>query len=313
MQNIIIIGAGQAATQAANSLRQNGFVGNIKIFGNENQAPYQRPPLSKAYLMGEMPIERLEFKALSQWENDNIELRINEPIISINTKANIATSDKGDYNYDKLIFATGSSVRKLEIANNELKNIHYLKSIQDSNLLAKDFETAKNLVVIGGGYIGLEVAAVARKKGLKVTIIEIAPRVLARVACPQISQFYHDIHSQAGVEIITNTGIKELIGTNKVEKIILSNGREIIADVILIGIGIIPNDELAKAAGIICNNGIDVDENSKTSNDDIYACGDCANRVIELYGKRMRLESVHNALEQAKIAAADIMNKPKPK
>lgn len=313
MKNIIIIGAGQAATQAANSLRNLGFDGDIKIFGNENQAPYQRPPLSKAYLMGEMPLERLQFKAGDQWENDKIDLRINEPIIKIDIATKTASSAQDNYNFDKLIIATGSRVRELPIKNANLKGIHYLKSIADSNALGEDMKNAQNLVVIGGGYIGLEVAAVARKKGLNVTIIELAPRVLARVACGELAQFYQNIHIDAGVKIYTNSGVDEFNGTEKIESVTLNDGRQIKADVIVIGIGIIPNSEIANDAGIICNNGIDVDENSQTSNSDIYACGDCANRLVELYGQRMRLESVHNALEQAKLAAANIMNAPMPK
>lgn len=313
LKNIIIIGAGQAATQAANSLRNLGFDGDIKIFGNEGQAPYQRPPLSKAYLKGEMPIDRLLFRAQEQWKNDNIDLRINEPILKIDCENKIVSSENENYNYDKLIIATGSRVRKLPIKGAQLNGIHYLKSIDDSNKLGEDLKSAKNLVIIGGGYIGLEVAAIAQSKNINVTLIEIAPRILARVACPQLSDFYSKIHNDSGVKIINQIGVKEIIGTDKVEKIVLDDGNIIPADAVLIGIGIIPNDEIAKDAGIICNNGIDVDEYSLTSNLDVYACGDCANRMIDLYGKRMRLESVHNALEQAKIAAAHIMNAPLPK
>lgn len=313
LQNILIIGAGQAATQAANSLRQMGYENSIKIFGNEGQTPYQRPPLSKAYLMGDMPLERLEFKALLQWQNDNIDLFIDEEVTSINPDEKTIQTVKSQYKYDKLIIATGSRVRKLPINGANLKGVHYLKSIADSNALGDDIKNAKNLVIIGGGYIGLEVAAIARKKNVNVTIIELAPRILARVACNELSQFYSSIHKAAGTEIILEAQVKEIIGTQKVEKIILNDGREILADAVLIGIGIIPNDEIAKNANIICQNGINTDDNAQTSDTDIYACGDCANRMVSLYGQRLRLESVHNALEQAKLAAAHIMGAPAPK
>ena len=314
LENILIIGAGQAASQAANSLRQMGFEGTIRIFGNEGQPPYQRPPLSKAYMLGQMPAERLYFKAAEQWEKDNIDLKINEEIISIDAaNKNIKSKNGNQYDYDKLIIATGSKVRHLPVEGAQLNGVHYLKTIQDSDDLGNELDNGKNLVIIGAGYIGLEVAACAQKKGLNVTIIEAAPRILARVASPELSQFYENVHESAGVNILTQSGVTKINGTQKVESVTLSDGTNIDADVVLIGIGIIPNDEIAKVAGIVCNNGIDVDENAKTSNSDIYACGDCANRMVDLYGQRMRLESVHNAIEQAKLAAANIMGQNAPK
>ncbi len=314
LENILIIGAGQAASQAANSLRQMGFEGTIRIFGNEGQPPYQRPPLSKAYMLGQMPAERLYFKAAEQWEKDNIDLKIDEEIISIDAaNKNIKSKSGNQYDYDKLIIATGSKVRHLPAEGAQLNGVHYLKTIQDSDDLGNEIDNGKNLVIIGAGYIGLEVAACAQKKGLNVTIIEAAPRILARVASPELSQFYENVHERAGVKILTQSGVTKINGTQKVESVTLSDGTNIDADVVLIGIGIIPNDEIAKAASIVCNNGIDVDENAKTSNPDIYACGDCANRMVDLYGQRMRLESVHNAIEQAKLAAANIMGQNAPK
>lgn len=314
LENILIIGAGQAASQAANSLRQLGFQGRIRIFGNEGQPPYQRPPLSKAYMLGQMPAERLFFKAEEQWEKDNIDLKIDEEIISIDAVNKSIKSKTGNqYEYDKLIIATGSKVRHLPAQGAQLSGVHYLKTIKDSDDLGAELDNAKNLVIIGAGYIGLEVAACAQKKGLNVTIIEAAPRILARVASPELSQFYENVHESAGVKILTQSGVAKINGAQKVESVTLGDGTNIDADVVLIGIGIIPNDEIAKSAGIICNNGIDVDENAKTSNPDIYACGDCANRMVDLYGQRMRLESVHNAIEQAKLAAANIMGQNAPK
>ena len=208
INNIIIIGAGQAATQAVNSLRQYGFVGNIKIFGNENLPPYQRPPLSKAYLMGEMPLERLQFRAPEQWEKDGVDLHLNEEVAQINRQQKLIQTKTGEeFNYDKLIIATGSCVRKIKIEGAELENIHYLRSLKDSDNLGADIKSAKSIAIIGAGYIGLEVAAVARKKGLDVTLIEAAPRVLARVACAQISQYYEALHEKAGVKIIKDASV----------------------------------------------------------------------------------------------------------
>ena len=314
INSIIIIGAGQAAATAANSLRQYGYDGKITIFGNENLAPYQRPPLSKAYLMGEMPLERLQFRAPEQWEKDGVDLRINEEIIAIDRAAKTVKAKSGQsYSYDKLIIATGSRVRKIPISGANLDKIHYLKSLSDSDALGKDIESAKSIAIIGAGYIGLEVAAVARKKGLEVCVLEAAPRVLARVACEELSQFYEQIHKTAGVKIITNAKVMGFEGDGAVSGVRLESGEIIPCDVALVGIGILPNSEIAADAGIVCNNGIDTNENAQTSDEDVFACGDCANRYLETYDIRMRLESVHNAIEQGKLAAAHIMSQPMPK
>lgn len=313
-QNIVIIGAGQAATQAANSLRQGGYNGRLVMLGDEGIAPYQRPPLSKAYLMDTIDLERLQFRGPDQWEKDNIELRVNDPAIAIDRENKKVSTKSGEVlSYDKLIIATGSRVREIPCEGNQLRGINYLRTLGQSDDLKTDLANAKSIVIVGAGYVGLEVAAIARKKGLEVTVIEAAPRVLARVAAPIISQFYENLHASHGVNIMTNCGVSGFKGDTKVEAVVLSDGREIKADVVLVGIGIIPNSEIAAEAGIICNNGIDVDENARTSDENIYACGDCSNRYVELFDVRMRLESVHNAIEQGKLAAANILGQDQPK
>lgn len=313
-KNIVIIGAGQAATQAANSLRQYGYDGAICILGDEGVPPYQRPPLSKAYLMGEIELARLKFRDDEQWEKDGIDLRPNDGAARIDCSAKIIVTKSGEsINYDKLIIATGSRVREINCEGSELKGIHYLRTLSQSDSLKADLDEAKSIAIIGAGYIGLEVAAIARKKGLNVNVIELAPRVLARVATPIISQYFENLHTMHGVNIMTNCALKAFTGADKVQNILLEDGREIAADMVLVGIGIIPNSEIAIEAGIICSNGIDVDGNAQTSENNIYACGDCTNRYIDLYGIRMRLESVHNAIEQAKLAAAHIMGAEPPK
>ncbi len=312
IKKIAIIGAGQAATQAVISLRQLGFAGQISVFGDEGQNPYQRPPLSKAFMKGEMPKERLEFRGEDFWKAENTELFNNLPIEEIDAKGKKIRDSHGDWHaYDRLIIATGSRVRKLNIEGGDLGGVHYLKTIADSEKIGAQLQTAKHIVIIGAGYIGLEVAAVARAKGIDVTIIELAPRILARVASPELSQFYHDFHEAQGVKIRCNQSAVKFIGDGTVSSIELNDGANLVADLVLIGIGILPNSEITANAGIICSNGIDTNDFAQTSDENIYACGDCANRLIG--DQRMRLESVHNAIEQAKIAAAHIMAAPMPK
>jgi 3-phenylpropionate/trans-cinnamate dioxygenase ferredoxin reductase subunit len=313
-KNVLIIGAGQAATQAVASLRQFGYGGNITILGDEGVAPYQRPPLSKAYLMGDIGLSRLQFRGEDQWTKDGVELRVSDPAIRIDRHAKTVETKSGiKIGYDKLIIATGSRVREISCEGSSLKGINYLRTLGQSDKLKADMEGAKSITIIGAGYIGLEVAAIARKKGLEVNVIELAPRVLARVATPVISEYFEDLHAKYGVNIITNSGVKAFVGKDKVQKVLLDDGREIAADVVLVGIGIIPNSEIASETGVICNNGIDVDNNALTNDKDIYACGDCCNRHLELYDINMRLESVHNAIEQAKLAAAHIVGVEPPK
>ncbi len=309
---IIIIGAGQAATSAANSLRQNGFSGGIKIFGNENLAPYQRPPLSKAYMLGDTNVERLQFRSLEQWQGDNIEIFPNTEIVKINTKEKFISDIDGNFhNYDKLIIATGSRVRKLNIAGSTLENIFYLKTLKDSDAIKGHMVAGKKIAIIGAGYIGLEAAAIAKKFGLEVHVLELAPRVLARVASPELSEFFERLHTERGVHIHTNVQVAGFEGEDKLKAVLLGDGTRIECDLALVGIGILPNDELAKDAGLLCENGINTNSFAQTSDPDIYACGDCSNR--EMGDKRMRIESVHNAIEQGKIAAAHIMGAPMPK
>lgn len=308
---IIIIGAGQAATQAISSLRQLGHKGEIKLFGNENVPPYQRPPLSKAYLMGDTTIDRLKFRADEQWAIENIETHFSDEIIKIEPTNNKVFTQTNEYSYDKLIIATGARVRKLEIEGSRLKGIHYLRTLAEADAFKIDLENAQNIAVIGAGYIGLESAAIANKKGKNVTILEAATRVLARVATNTLSEYYYNLHTSMGNKIIHNAKIKRIIGDDTVKSIELDNGDIINADIVLIGIGVIPNIEFAMDAGIICDNGINTNEYTQTNFENIYAIGDCANRIIN--GKRIRLESVHNAIEQGKIAASHIMNAPMPK
>jgi 3-phenylpropionate/trans-cinnamate dioxygenase ferredoxin reductase component len=313
-QDIVIVGAGQAATQAATSLRAGGFTGTITMIGDENALPYQRPPLSKAYLSGAMSLERVTLKPAETWLEDKVDVIVSTSVTAIDREAKtVATQDGRNFPYDTLILATGSRVRKIPCAGADLAGVHYLRTVADVDGLRGEIVEGKKLVVIGGGYIGLEVAAVARKAGLEVTILEAADRVLARVAPPAISAFFEGLHREAGVTIMTGVKVTHIVGDTHVTGVALGNGSVIEADAVLVGIGIIPNAELARDAGILAPDGIETDKDARTSDPNVFAIGDCASRPLVHYGdRRARLESVHNALEQGKLAAAAILGLPRP-
>ena len=314
LRKILIVGAGQAAAQAAVSLRGGGFTGQLMMIGEEPTLPYQRPPLSKSYLSGAMSMERVTLKPPEAWLQDKVDVLLDTTVTDINRdNKTIGTRDGGRFAYDTLVLATGSRVRKIACPGANLAGVHYLRTVSDVDGLREAFSAGKRLVVIGGGYIGLEVAAVARKMGLEVTILEAGERILARVAPPVISAFFEDLHRDAGVTILTNALITHIVGTTHVTHVALADGTRIAADIVLVGIGIVPNSELAHDAGIIAPDGIETDKDARTSDPNIFAIGDCASRPLVHYGdRRARLESVHNALEQAKLAAAAILGLPRP-
>lgn len=312
-EQYVIVGAGHGAGQVVQSLRQEGFEGKIVLIGDEPYLPYQRPPLSKKYLAGELGIDRVYFKPPEFYEQAEVEQHLNTRVTSIDCNAKTVTLENGDtVPYDKLMLSTGSRVRELTCAGHDLPGVEYLRTIEDVDKIKPRFQEGARMVIIGAGYVGLEVAAVAVKHGLDVTVVEMAPRALARVTSPEISSFFDKVHSQEGVKLLYDHGVERLEGDGKLEKVICSNGAELEADIAIVGIGILPNVELAEVAGIECDNGILVDEVSRTSDPDIFAAGDCANHPNGIYGRRMRLESVHNALEQAKSGAAAMCGKEKP-
>ncbi len=310
---IVIVGAGQAAAQAAQSLRTGGCTAPILMLGEEAAPPYQRPPLSKAYLSGAMGLDRVVLKPLETWAAEDVNVRTGVRVAGIDRSARtLATTDGETIAWDKLILATGSRVRRLAIPGSTLDGVFYLRTVADVDDLRARFAPGARLAIVGCGYIGLEVAAVAVKAGLSVAAIEAAPRVLARVAGEEISAFYEAEHRAQGVDVRTGAGVSGITGDGAVTGVALSDGTTIPADIVLIGVGIVPNQELAADAGIVCADGIVVDAASRTSDPDVYAIGDCARRHLELYDRTMRLESVHNAIEQAKLAAADILGHAPP-
>lgn len=306
MSGIVIIGAGQAAGQAAASLRQGGFEGPITILGEEAQAPYQRPPLSKQYLSGEMGMDRVLVRPEKFYPDKNIDLHTETTVQSIDRKNKTVTTTGGDsYVYDKLLVATGSRPRLLNIPGIDLDGIHYLRTIKDVDAIREAMASAGKLCIVGGGYIGLEVAAVAVTAGLEVTVLEMEDRILQRVTTPEMSDFYHQLHTGRGVNLMVNTSVSGFTGDGGVATV-LCGDISIDADLVIVGIGIIPNIEIAEAAGLACDNGILVDDHCQTSDPDIYAAGDCTNHPNAILDRRLRLESVPNAMEQSRAAAANM-------
>jgi 3-phenylpropionate/trans-cinnamate dioxygenase ferredoxin reductase subunit len=314
---IAIIGGGQAGGEAATLLRQNRFEGRIVLIGEEEHLPYMRPPLSKAFLAREIGKDALIYKAAVAYEKARVEMRLGARVTAIDRRAKtLVIKGRAALHYDKLVIATGGRARELPVAGAGLRNIFYLRTIADVEALQPLMEATRRLVIVGGGYIGLEAAAVAVQRGLAVTVLEAAPRVLARVTAPDLSKFYERIHREAGVDIRTGVTVGGFTAGGEdggVNAVACAGGQSFAADFVLIGIGLVPNMELAERAGLKVDDGIVVDEASRSSDPDIYAIGDCAMHAHHGFLRRkIRLESVPNALEQARVAAASITGRPIP-
>ena len=314
---IAIIGGGQAGGEAATLLRQNRFEGRIVLIGEEEHLPYMRPPLSKAFLAREIGKDALIYKAAVAYEKARVEMRLGARVTAIDRRAKtLVIKGRAALHYDKLVIATGGRARELPVAGAGLRNIFYLRTIADVEALQPLMEATRRLVIVGGGYIGLEAAAVAVQRGLAVTVLEAAPRVLARVTAPDLSKFYERIHREAGVDSRTGVTVGGFTAGGEdggVNAVACAGGQSFAADFVLIGIGLVPNMELAERAGLKVDDGIVVDEASRSSDPDIYAIGDCAMHAHHGFLRRkIRLESVPNALEQARVAAASITGRPIP-
>lgn len=308
MKKVVIIGAGHAAGQLVASLRQKKFAGRITLLGEESWYPYQRPPLSKKFLAGDMPAERLYVKPQKFYDDDpDVHVILNTRVMLIDRGGQFVQTNTGrSYDYDYLIIASGSRPRKLPLPGAELGGVHYLRGIDDVNAIRSRFDSRRQVVIIGAGYIGLEVAAVAAGLGHNVTVVEMADRVMSRVVSAEVSQFYQDIHTNNGVTLRLATGVSHLAGSEQVDGVVLDTGETLPADMVIVGIGIVPNTELAAEAGLETANGIVVDDRCQTSDPKIFAVGDCTWHPNAVLGRSIRLESVHNALEQAKTAACNI-------
>ena len=306
-EKVVIAGAGHAAGQVVATLKQKNFGGNIVLLGDEPYLPYQRPPLSKKFLAGELDAERLYFKPPAFYDDAMIEVRLRTRVSSINPGAHTITTHDGEsIAYDKLVLALGSRARRIPSARERLSGVFYLRGIDDVNKIRSEIAAEKRVAIVGAGYIGLEVAAVCRQLSLQVTVVELAERVMSRVVSPQVSAFYQRQHENHGVRFLLSTGLSALHGDQHVTALELDDGRVLETDLVIVGAGILPNCELAQDAGLQIENGIAVDESCLSSDPDIYAVGDCTSHYSHIYGRRIRLESVHNALEQAKTAAGNI-------
>lgn len=311
MTGIVIIGAGHAAGQAAASLRQAKFEGPITIIGDETHVPYQRPPLSKQYLAGTQLADKVYLRAEKFYADKDIQLMLDTRATQIDPSTKTINLDNGEtIAYEKLLISTGSRPRKLSIEGSDLSGIHYLRTMDDVDGIRADVKPGANLVIVGGGYIGLEVAAVGIELGMNVHVLEMEERILQRVTTTEMSAYYHKLHTDRGVHIHTRTGVTGFAGNGSVKKV-LCGDESFDADIVIVGIGIIPNTEIAEEAGIHCDNGIVVDDHCRTSDPDIYAAGDCTNHPNPLMNKRLRLESVPNAMDQARVSTANMLGDDK--
>ncbi len=308
MTKVLIVGGGHAGANTAFALRKDGFDGEIIITSDEGYLPYHRPPLSKDFLKQNLAIEKMSFKSADFYEEQKISINLDTQINSIDLTSNHAITEDASFNYDYLVFATGASPRLLPMENADSKNLFYLRQITDVLSMHKQITPHKEIVLIGGGYIGLEVASAMIELGLKVTILEAEERILQRVTSPEVSQFYNDYHSKKGVRIICNAKVTNLNAENQmINSVSLESGETLAADIVLVGIGAIPNTQLAASIGLECDNGIKTDQYCRTSIPNILAVGDCTSSFNSLYNKEFRLESVPNALAQSKVASSSIL------
>lgn len=309
MKHFIVIGAGQAGASLVAKLRSEGFDGKITLIGAEETAPYQRPPLSKAYLLGEIGVERLLLRSPEWYHENEIDLRLGTKVIEIDPTAQTVSLSTGDVlKYDELALCTGSHPRTLPSKiGGDLDGVYTVRDLLDVDTMAPEFVEGRKLLVIGGGYIGLEAAAVAAKKGLEVTLVEMAPRILQRVACEETSTYFRDLHTAHGVKIIEGVGLDHLIGSGRISGAKLTDGSTLDVDFAIVGVGILPATQLAETIGVTCNNGIDTDLQGRTSDPYIWAAGDCANLTFK--GQKLRIESVGNAIDQAEVVAQNMMGK----
>lgn len=306
----IIVGASHAAVQAIDTLRREGYEGAIVLVGDEPHLPYNRPPLSKKFLSGELDRERLALRSEQFYEQNRVDTRLGTRVTAIDrVDRRLRLGDGAELRYEKLLLCVGGRPRLLEVQGASLPGIHALRTMADVEAIRTGLPGAKRLVIVGAGYVGLEAAASARHLGLDVTVLEMADRPLNRVVAPELSEFYLRRHEREGVRILCNASVTAFTGGDRVESVICGD-QEFPADLVIVGIGILPETTLAAAAGIRCENGIWVDEACLTSDPNVYAAGDCTSHPSVRYGRRVRLESVDNALEQARTAASNMCGKP---
>jgi 3-phenylpropionate/trans-cinnamate dioxygenase ferredoxin reductase subunit len=305
---IVIIGGGQAGAQAIDTLRRAGYAQRLVLIGAEPELPYQRPPLSKKFLSGELAEERLWFRHRGFYDEHRVELVLGKTAIRLDPATqSVGLDDRSEWRYDRLLLCLGASSRRLTCAGAGLAGVHYLRDLRDASALRSEMRPGARAVVVGGGYIGLETAATCAKLGCSVKVLEMADRIMNRVVAPVVSSFFAAEHAKHGIDIVLGARVAALAGRERVEGVICADGTVHAADFVVVGVGAVPITELASEAGLACDNGIVVDEFCRTSDPSIYAAGDCTNQPSPRYGRRMRLESVDNAFEQAKTAAHNML------
>lgn len=310
--SIIFIGGGQATGQAVASLQQEGYAGKLTVISDEPWLPYKRPPLSKLYLRGKKPRKMLFVRQEESYQKQNIEFILGQRAESIDTSEQTVRIENGQsLSYSQLILATGSRVRRLSVPGIDSNKVFYLRDIIDSDKMREALIASKKAIIVGGGYIGLEVAASARQLNTEITILEMEERILKRVTTTEMSSFFHNVHSNQGVKIHTNSRLQAIQDDGAQCQVKCADGSTMQADMVVVGAGIVPNMEIANASGIECNNGILVDAGCRTSAPNVWAIGDCTNHPCQHTGTRIRLESVPNAIEQGRVVAANIMGKTK--
>ena len=307
MSGTVIIGGGQAGLSAAAELRKRKYEGPITLLAGEPAAPYQRPPLSKAYLSGEMPLDRLWLKPEAWYAANAVDLRTATTATAIDrTASEVITEDGARIGYDHLILATGGEARRLPIPGAELAGVHVLRTLHEADGLSNGLRTAGRIVIIGAGYIGLEVAASARKRGHEVTVLEAAGRPMSRTASALLAGWFGAIHRGYGVDLRVSAPVEAILGEDRATGVRLADGEVVEADLVLVATGLTPNTQLAQAAGLACDDGVLVDSHARTEDGRIFAVGDVARFELKRYQRSVRLESVQNAIDQARAAAAAI-------
>lgn len=310
MSGVVVVGAGQAGSSCVAKLRALGYEGRITLIGEENAPPYQRPPLSKKYLLGEMDVERLYLRPESFYAEQAIDLHLNETVNAIDRQDKLVIAGGKSVPYDDLVLTTGSVPRRLPgRIGGELDGVYVVRDLKDVDAMAPEFALGRRVLIVGGGYIGLEAAAVAASKGLRVVLVEMADRILQRVAAPETSDYFRALHKAHGVDIREGIGLETLLGESRVSGARLSDGSEVEVDFVIVGVGITPATSLAEAAGLEIENGIKVDALGRSSDPHIWAAGDCAS--FPLGEGRVRLESVPNAIDMAECVAENIMGATK--
>ena len=312
MSGVVIVGAGMAGAQTAIALRQKHYVGTITLIGDELEPPYQRPPLSKEYLKGTVEEDAVLLRSEQFWEDKQVELLVDKRVEEIDRESRMVRLADGDtLLYDHLVLATGAANRALPNTEH-LRGVLDLRTIADARELRQSLSPGLKLVVIGGGFIGMEVAAAARERGADVTVVEALDRLMARVISPQMSVYFRTLHEGQGVQVLTERRVERLLGESQVEGVLLADGEVLAAEVVVVGIGVVPNVELAERCGLDVNNGIVVDEHLLTNDLHISAIGDCAHYPCSVSGRAHRLESIQNATDQARSVAARLAGEAEP-